>query len=85
MLLVSQDKKKQVIYITAYNGGIILQQRQVTEYLIGYGREIEVYDKLYVDETGQSQYFVPTVIVSAQSAGLFLGDYTFCKTPEERS
>lgn len=85
MVLGAEDTKKQVLGITAYNGGIRLQQGQVTEYLRGYGIEIEVYDKLYVDESGQTQYFVPTGIVSAQSAGVFLGDYTFGKTPEERS
>ena len=85
MVLKSEDTKKQVLGITAYNGGIRLQQSQVTEYLRGYGIEIEVYDKLYIDENGQTQYFVPTGIVSAQSGGVFLGDYTFGKTPEERS
>lgn len=86
MVLNAEDTKKQVLGITAYNGGIRLQQGQVVDYLKGYGIEIEVYDKLYVDpEDGQTKYFVPTGIVSAQSAGVFLGDYTFGKTPEERS
>lgn len=85
MVLKAEDTKKQVLGITAYNGGIRLQQGQVTEYLRGYGIEIEVYDKLYVDESGQTQYFVPTGVISAQSAGVFLGDYVFGKTPEERS
>lgn len=49
MVLKAEDTKKQVLGITAYNGGIRLQQGQVTEYLRGYGIEIEVYDKLYVD------------------------------------
>ena len=85
MVLKAEDTKKQVLGITAYNGGIRLQQSQVTEYLRGYGIEIEIYDKLYVDESGNAQYFIPTGIVSAQSAGVFLGDYVFGKTPEERS
>ena len=85
MVLKAEDTKKQVLGITAYNGGIRLQQVQVAEYLRGYGIEIEVYDKLYIDENGKSQYFVPTGIVSAQSSGVFLGDYVFGKTPEERS
>lgn len=85
LVLKAEDTKKQVLGITAYNGGIRLQQGQVTEYLRGYGIEIEVYDKLYVDESGQTQYFVPTGVVSAQSAGVYLGDYVFGKTPEERS
>lgn len=86
MVLKAEDTKKQVLGITAYNGGIRLQQSQVTEYLRGYGIEIEVYDKLYIDPAdGQTKYFVPTGVVSAQCAGVYLGDYVFGKTPEERS
>ena len=86
MVLKAEDTKKQVLGITAYNGGIRLQQAQVTEYLRGYGIEIEVYDKLYVDPAdGKTEYFVPTGIISAQSGGVYLGDYVFGKTPEERS
>ena len=40
MVLKAEDTKKQVLGITAYNGGIRLQQGQVTEYLRGYGIEI---------------------------------------------
>ena len=85
MLLKAEDTKKQVLGITAYNGGIRVRQEDVTAYLRGYGIEIEVYDKMYVDESGTSQYFIPTNIISAQSAGVYLGDYVFGKTPEERS
>ena len=86
MVLKAEDTKKQVLGITAYTGGIRLQQSQVTEYLRGYGIEIEVYDKLYVDPAdGQTKYFIPTGIVSCQCAGVYLGDYVFGKTPEERS
>ena len=86
MVLNAEDTKKQVLGITAYNGGIRLQQSQVVEYLRGYGIEIEVYDKIYIDPAdGQTKYFIPTGIVSAQSAGVYLGDYVFGKTPEERS
>ncbi len=86
MVLKAEDTKKQVLGITAYNGGIRLQQGQVTEYLRGYGIEIEVYDKLYVDPAdGNTKYFIPTGIISAQSAGIYLGDFVFGKTPEERS
>lgn len=85
MLIKAEDTKKQVLGITAYTGGIRLQQAQVVDYLKGYGIEIEIYDKLYVDENGKTQYFVPTGIVSATSGGVYLGDYVFGKTPEERS
>lgn len=86
MVLKAEDTKKQVLGITAYNGGIRLQQGQVTEYLRGYGIEIEVYDKLYIDPAdGTTKYFIPTGVISAQASGVYLGDYVFGKTPEERS
>ena len=86
MVLKAEDTKKQVLGITAYTGGIRLQQSQVTEYLRGYGIEIEVYDKLYIDPVdGKTKHFIPTGVVSAQTGGVFLGDYVFGKTPEERS
>ena len=64
MILKAEDTKKQVLGITAYNGGIRVRQADVLSYLREYGIEIEVYDK---------------------SAGVYLGDYTFGRTPEERS
>lgn len=86
MVLKAEDTKKQVLGSIAYNSGIRLQQGQVTEYLRGYGIEIEVYDKLYIDPAdGATKYFVPTGIVSCQCAGVYLGDYVFGRTPEERS
>ena len=85
MILKAEDTKKQVLGITAYNGGIRVRQEDVLAYLRGYGIEIEVYDKVYIDEEGNTKYFIPTNIVSAQSAGVYLGDYTFGRTPEERS
>ena len=85
MLLAADDTKKQVLGITAYNGGIRLDDADVAKYLRARGIEVEVYDKIYIDENGNTQYFVPTGIVSAQSAGVYLGTYTFGRTPEERS
>ena len=85
MILKAEDTKKQVLGITAYNGGIRVRQADVLSYLREYGIEIEVYDKVYIDEKGNTKYFIPTNIVSAQSAGVYLGDYTFGRTPEERS
>lgn len=85
MLLVAEDTKKQVLGITAYNGGIRVRRADVLAYLREYGIEIEVYDKMYVDEDGVTKYFIPTNIVSAQSAGVYLGEYVFGRTPEERS
>lgn len=86
MVLNAEDTKKQVLGITAYTGGIRMQQGQVTAYLRENGIEIEVYDKVYVDPAdGATKYFIPTGIISAQSAGVYLGDYVFGTTPEERS
>lgn len=85
-IINAEDTKKQVLGITAYTGGIRMKQEEVTAYLRGYGIEIEVYDKIYIDPVdGQTKYFIPTGIISAQSAGVYLGDYVFGKTPEERS
>ena len=86
LILNAEDTKKQVLGIVAYQGGIRMRQEDVTGYLRGYGIEIELYDKIYVDPSdGQTKYFIPTGIISAQAAGVFLGDYVFGKTPEERS
>lgn len=85
-IINAEDTKKQVLGITAYTGGIRMKQEEVTAYLRGYGIEIEVYDKIYIDPAdGQTKYFIPTGIISAQSAGVYLGDYVFGRTPEERS
>lgn len=85
-LLEAEDTKKQVLGIAAYQGGIRVQQGQVVDYLKGYGIEIEVYDKLYIDPAdNQTKYFVPTGVICAQSGGVYLGDYVFGRTPEERS
>lgn len=85
MVLKAEDTKKQVLGVIAYNGGIRLRQADVLSYLREYGIEIEVYDKVYLDENGETKNFIPTGIVSAQSAGVYLGDYVFGRTPEERS
>lgn len=85
MVLNAEDTKKQVLGITAYNGGIRLDDQDVVKYLRARGIEIEVYDKVYIDESGNTQYFIPTGVVSCQSAGVYIGTYTFGRTPEERS
>lgn len=85
MILNAEDTKKQVLGIVAYQGGIRMRQEDVLSYLRGYGIEIEVYDKMYLDEAGATQYFIPTGMISAQSAGVYLGDFVFGRTPEERS
>ena len=85
MITKAEDTKKQVLGITAYTGGIRLEDEDVAKYLRGKGIEIEVYDKMYKDEDGTTQYFIPTGIVSAQPGGVYLGNYVFGRTPEERS
>ena len=85
MVLNAEDTKKQVLGITAYNGGIRLSDNDVVAYLRERGIEVEVYNKVYIDESGNTQYFIPTGVVSCQSAGVYIGTYTFGRTPEERS
>lgn len=85
MVLDAEDTKKQVQGILAYQNGIRLDDGEVVRYLSGRGINVEVYNKLYVDEQGVSQYFIPTGYISAQSAGVNLGELVFGTTPEERS
>lgn len=85
MLLAAEDTKKQALGIVAYDGGIRMRQEDALAYLRGYGIEIEIYDKMYVNEAGTTEYFIPTGVISAQSAGVYLGDFVFGRTPEERS
>lgn len=85
MLCKAEDTKKQVLGIVAYDGGIRLSDSDVAAYLADKKIEIEVYDKMYIDEAGKTRYFIPTGMVSAQAAGVYLGTYTFGKTPEMRS
>lgn len=85
MVLAAEDTKKQVQGIIAYEGGIRMKDSDVVAYLRESGIEIEVYDKVYMDESGNTNYFIPTGIVSCQSAGVYLGDFVFGTTPEERS
>lgn len=84
-LIGAEDTKKQVLGILAYQNGIRMNDEDVVRYLAGKGIEIEVYDKIFVDENGVSQYFIPDGYISAQSAGVYLGDVMFGTTPEERS
>lgn len=85
MVVAAEDTKKQVLGIIAYEGGIRLEDSDVVKYLAGKGIEIEVYDKMFIDEEGNTQYFIPTGIVSCQSAGVYLGEVVYGTTPEERS
>lgn len=84
-VLNAEDTRKQVLGLVAFNGGMRVSASDVVAYLRENGIEIEVYDKMYVNESGVSVPFIPNGIVSAQAAGVYLGTYTFGKTPEERS
>lgn len=85
MVTAAEDTKKQVLGIIAYQGGVRLEDEDVAKYLRGKGITIEVYDKMFIDEAGQTRYFIPTGIVSAQSDGVYLGEVVYGTTPEERS
>lgn len=84
-LLACEDTKKQVMGAFAYSQGIRVRQSDVVAYLREYGINIEVYDKVYVGEDGDTHSFVPDGYVSAQADGVYLGDVVFGTTPEERS
>lgn len=84
-VLEAEDTKKQVLGILAYQNGIRMNDEDVVRYLAGKGIEIEVYDKVYVDENGDTKKFIPTGYVSCQSAGVYLGEFVYGTTPEERS
>lgn len=85
MLLAAEDTKKQVLGIIAYNGGVRMDDEDAVKYLRNKGIEIEVYDKVFLDEAGATKNFIPTGIVSAQAAGVYLGEVVYGTTPEERS
>lgn len=85
MVLEAEDTKKQVLGAIAYQSGIRMDDSDVVKYLVGKGITVEVYDKLFVDDEGNTQYFIPTGVISAQSDGVALGSVMYGTTPEERS
>lgn len=87
MFCNAEDTHKQVQGILAYQNGIMLDEADVKRFLSGnYGITILVYEKLYLDENGKSQSFIPDGVVTAIDGGTnLLGTVTYGTTPEERS
>lgn len=83
----AEDTKKQVLGITAYNGGIAIKEKDVKAFLLdNYKIQILVYNKLYVNEAGESKTFIPDGVVTAIAGNVnMLGTVWYGTTPEERS
>lgn len=85
LLVNAEDTKKQVAGVLAYNAGMIVKDSAVKEYLLAnYGITVLVYNKKFVDESGNTKTFIPDYIVTAKTDGL-LGNVWYGTTPEERS
>lgn len=87
MLVNADDTKKQVQGILAYQNGIAVKDADVKDYLLSnYGINILVYNKMYLDASGQSVTFVPDGVVTGISGNVTtLGTVWYGTTPEERS
>lgn len=83
----AEDTHKQVQGAIAYQNGIMLKDNDVKEYLLAnYGITILVYNKLYLDETGESHTFIPDGVVTGISGSVNqLGTVWYGTTPEMRS
>ena len=83
----AEDTKKQVLGITAYNGGISIKEKDVKAFMLdNYGITILVYNKLYVNEDGESKTFIPDGVVTGIAGNVnILGTVWYGTTPEERS
>lgn len=86
-LVNAEDTKKQVLGITAYTGGIAIKEADVKAFLAdNYDIEILVYNKRFLDESGESKTFIPDGVVSGISGSInSLGTVWYGTTPEERS
>lgn len=85
-LVAAEDTKKRVQGVITYNAGMPLMEVDVKRYLLGnYGITVLVYNKLFVDEAGQTKTFIPDYIVTAMPAVQTLGTLWYGTTPEERS
>lgn len=83
----AEDTKKQVLGITAYNGGIAIKEKDVKAFLLNnYKIQILVYNKLFVNEAGESKTFIPDGVVTGIAGNVnMLGTVWYGTTPEERS
>lgn len=83
----AEDTRKQVQGILAYQNGIIMNESDVKSYLLSNHQiTVLVYEKLYQDENGATQSFMPDGMVTAiDGAVTTLGTVWYGTTPEERS
>ena len=83
----AEDTKLQVQGITAYTAGLYLKDADVKRYMLdNYGITILVYNKMYLDESGTAQKFIPDGIVTAIASNVStLGTLYYGTTPEMRS
>lgn len=83
----AEDTHKQVQGIEAYNAGLMLKDSDVKDYLLSnYGITILVYNKLFIDESGKTQTFIPDGVVTGISGTVNqLGTVMYGTTPEMRS
>ena len=87
-LKAAEDTKKQVLGIVAYNGGIRMSSKQVTDYILDELKLIvHVYDKGYMASEGAASLtsFIPDYIVTGVAGEVpRLGNVTYGPTPEMR-
>jgi hypothetical protein len=83
----AEDTHKQVQGILAYQNGIMLQDKDVKNFLLdNYGITVLVYNKMYIGEDGNVHTFIPDGVVTAvASTATSLGTVWYGTTPEERS
>lgn len=86
-LVNAEDTRKQVQGILAYQNGIMMRESDVKAYLLSeFGITVLVYNKLYLDEAGASQTFIPDGMITAiAGTSSQLGTVWYGTTPEERS
>lgn len=85
--VAADDTRKQVLGVEAARNGIMLKESDVKTYLSdNYGIEILVYNKMYLDEKGETHTFIPDGVVTGVAGSVnMLGTVWFGTTPEERS
>lgn len=86
-LMAADDTRLQVLGSIAATAGITLKEADVKSYLLSnYGITVLVYNKLYIDETGTTQSFIPDDVITAIDGSVTsLGTVWYGTTPEERS
>lgn len=87
MLVNAEDTKKQVLGAIAYQNGTMLKDKDVKTFLLdNYGITVLVYNKMFIDDAGQTKTFIPDGVVSAIAGNVNqLGTVWYGTTPEMRS